>query len=163
MLCALIEHTGYGEPEPCPDCNDPCGNPSPSGSCCSPLVYYAHGSGEDIIVEANYPDWNVLQTSGYSTLNYTTTEGGTYKITLDIGCIGEDGTPGALIGISRNGADPVNNPFSRYELLPNFSSKTFHFILTSVLVDEDLSFKIIAPAGCNIEIDGIKMLIEKVG
>jgi len=163
MLCALIEHTGYGEAEPCPDCNDPCGNSTPSSSCCTPLVYYTYGSGEDVVTTANYPAWSPLQTPGYSTLTYTTTEAGVFKITLDIGCTAEPGAPNALIGISRNGVEPVNSPFSRYELMPDFNSRTFHFVLTNVVIGEELGFMVLGTPGANAMIDGVKMLIEKVG
>ena len=99
MLCALIEHTGYGEPEPCPDCNDPCGNPSQS-TCCESLIYISQLSTQlDIETSTGYPllaGSVVLIPDGtiskISEVDLTIEEVGSYLVSADFVAEFGDGT-----------------------------------------------------------------------
>lgn len=160
IICELVAHTGLGEPEPCPNCDEPCS--VSSEACCEVLVNYGFGAGEFFTSVASYPDWMAPTVPGYEDLVTTITKTGTYKITVDIGCAEEDINGKAYIGISKNGVAPSANAFEQYDILPRFFSHTYHFIITAVATDI-LSIKFKSnPAGV-IVVDGIKMIVEKVG
>ena len=160
-VCELVEHTGLGAPEPCPGCNeDPCGE---SGGCCTGLVHYGYGVGEFFVDDNIYDVWKTVTVGGYTDLEYTILQSGTYKVTLDIGCAEEDINGRCYIGISLNNIDPITSPFTQYEVIPLSNSHTFHFILPNVNNNTPLKVKFKGNAIGSVAFDGIKIIIEKIG
>lgn len=158
-ICELIDHTGLDAAENCPECVDPC--EATSSNCCEGGVVYAgYTSGEIFINTSNATNWTAITTSGYN-LEYTATKDGNYKVTLDVGCVVEDPNGRAWIGIGVNTVSPESgNPFSEYQLIPDFNSKTVHFFLRNIKKNDILKLKFKATAA-SISVDGVKMIIEK--
>ena len=160
ILCELIAHTGYGEPDPCPDCDKPCN--SAQGDCCSIIKHFIAAQAETFVGIGSYPNWAEIPTSGYQNLKYTTTQSGIYKITVDLGVGPEDPAGRAHIGISKDGVDPGISLFEQYEIIPNLNSHTFHFIVT---VGTGVELKVVFKGNIagTILVDSAKMIVEKVG
>lgn len=154
-LCEVISELGLDEPDPCPGCGDPCGD---SASCCGGLISYKWSNGEVQVTPAGYTNWS--PPFGYDVDGVATSDG-TYKITIDMGCQDELPNSRCYLGIAVNNNQPVNSPFTVYEVIPLFNSKTFHFILTGIKKNDVMKPMLKINTGI-VGVDGIKAIYEKV-
>lgn len=138
----------------CSDCSDPC---SENKNCCDVLYAFKYNSGEIQVSTSNYLNW----TAPYTGIEYTATEAGVYKVTLDVGCIEETTNANCLIGIGVGNSAPIVTPFTQYSLNPSYNSKTVHFIIESVKIGDVLRPVVKGLTG-TVGIDGVKVIYEKV-
>lgn len=153
-VCELEAAITPASTTPCSDCNDPC---SENKNCCDVLYGFKYGEGELQVTSTSYPAWQ----APYTGLEYTATEAGVYKVTMDVGCIDEDPNSKCFIGVGVGNNPPIVTPFTQYILSPSFTSKTAHFIIESVKVGDVLRPQIKGNEG-NVGVDGVKVIYEKV-
>ena len=153
-VCELAAASTQSTSTGCSECSDPC---SENKNCCDVLVENKFNSGELGVTASSFPNW----ATPYTGLEYTATDSGVYKVTIDLGCVEQTTGAKCLIGIGVGNNPPIVNPFAQYEVRPNFNSKTFHFIIDSIKIGDVLRPQIKFHTG-TVGIDGLKVIYEKV-
>jgi hypothetical protein len=153
-VCELAAASTPSTNTGCSDCSDPC---SENKNCCDVLIDYKYNQGEVQVSSGSYPNW----AAPYTGLEFTATDSGVYKVTIDLGCVEETVNAKCLIGVGVGNNPPIVSPFAQYKVMPSYNSKTFHFIIDSVKTGDVLRPQVKFETG-TVGIDGLKVIYEKV-